>query len=465
MYNLRAYNMAKITHIFLGLVLVLLGCTNHYENLPSIMKPEDYVKTNPLKPSQIPIQISVSENKLIKLANDNDEVFNVEGEVNNAGASYLYEIKKRGDISLRNDGQRFFFTLPLEVKFTAKGGLINNLLRLKAVDGAIDLHLSIQPVITSDWQLKTNTVLEDYDWIEKPEMSVFGRSVDLTWLTNSMISSLKDRMTAMVDGQIAKSDMLRKNAENAWNLLQTSMPEVPNTQVKTILRPTDLLATPIKMRDTTIYMDVEVVGKIIFSSDDTGLHSKVTKLPPLQVKPYLNDAADIKVYVFLGYDEISRNLEKYIVGQTYTVSNRSFTVEDIKLYPGGDNIIVELELSGAMKGKIYLDGRPTYDPKTGMFRIEDVKYNVDTKNVLLKSAEWMMRSTILKQIEQRSSINLNDKIQEYLDALNENLERYELPYGVVAHAHADAVKVEDVSVDKDGVHIRVNAHGEISLAY
>ncbi len=95
-------------------------------------------------------------------------------------------------------------------------------------------------------------------------------------------------------------------------------------------------------------------------------------------------------------------LNSKIKGRLYPHKDYFVQINGVRVYGSASKTILEIDFNGGknnswfnkVKGKLYLEGAPSYDPATQTLLVRDIKYTVDTKNIILKIAEWLNNETI-----------------------------------------------------------------------
>ena len=113
-------------------------------------------------------------------------------------------------------------------------------------------------------------------------------------------------------------------------------------------------------------------------------------------------------------------------GETFEQGKRSVTIEDIELFGQGEKLVVNTKLSGSYNGNIYMVGKPEYNQKKNSIDIKNLKFTLETRNFLLKSAGWLLRSTVKKKIQENMDFLLEYNMAEIEKQMQEQLKN--LPY-------------------------------------
>jgi hypothetical protein len=74
-----------------------------------------------------------------------------------------------------------------------------------------------------------------------------------------------------------------------------------------------------------------------------------------------------------------------------------------------------------LNGKVYLKGKPYYDAATTSIRIKDLDYDLDTRNKLAKTADWLAHGKFLKMMEPYFAFSVAPQLEEGKKQIQENL--------------------------------------------
>jgi Domain of unknown function (DUF4403) len=69
-------------------------------------------------------------------------------------------------------------------------------------------------------------------------------------------------------------------------------------------------------------------------------------------------------------------------------------------------IQVRVSFDGSAKGELYFVGTPQYDASTGRLGVSKLDFSLETRNLLLKTADWLLHSDIRAQIMDRLHLEL-----------------------------------------------------------
>jgi len=165
----------------------------------------------------------------------------------------------------------------------------------------------------------------------------------------------------------------------------------------------------------------------------------------------------------VSYEEAERLAKEEAAGETYDYGKRSFTVEDINLYGQEDQLVVDVLLSGSYNGNVYLTGRPVYDDRDNAVVIKDLKYTLKTKNVLFKTAGWLLKSTFKNKIEETLNFYLDYNLEAAKKQLKEQLSSYNVTNGVLLNGDLNELTITDAVLTPRGMKVDVLLTGKLNV--
>jgi hypothetical protein len=263
-----------------------------------------------------------------------------------------------------------------------------------------------------------------------------------------MIQGLLKGQTPSVDADVLNNVYVRLAIGKAWDALQA--PIRLNYKLSLLLNPQTIQVSPPSTKADTMSVVVGVVAKPKLISSDTPQTSALP-LPNISMAPaLLASGFHIVVDNELSFDFISDELTKKLEGKEYPVSNNTIVIQKVRVYGSGDSLILEVRIKGTAGGAIYLIGKPVYDESARTVSVQNLDYTVETKHVLVKTADWLLHSKVRDALAEKATWYVGDKIDStkdmLSDALNRKLNQYVSITGKVRNVRAVAVGTTNTSL-------------------
>jgi hypothetical protein len=121
-----------------------------------------------------------------------------------------------------------------------------------------------------------------------------------------------------------------------------------------------------------------------------------------------------------------------------------------------------MEFEGFRNGMIYLICRPIMDLETQVLRLEDVDFELKTKALLLKSAEWLLGNRIKNTIMEKSKIDMSSNLNMLLSTLESKLNG-EVSPGVNVTTKLDLLRINKILLGPKRLYVRTNISGNVNV--
>lgn len=382
----------------------------------------------------------------------------------NHNDNFMTKVWKRGTIIVNAEDSLFHFTVPLRIWVKA-GVSVLGFMQYKETEFEIDLRFKTKFDLDRDWSVNTQTQADGYGWVRRPTVSVIGVNIPITNLVGRMIDKNLGSITRALDQQVRRNVDLRTPVLKAWNTLRE--PYLISQKYRTYLQvvPRRVLITPLRFEGHVIRATIGIEG---FTLTTTGAKPDVrpaVSLPDLTVVQRVKDDFQIGLLSEASYTEAAKLAAEEFVGKTYSFSDNrySITVTSMDLYGQNDNLIIKAGLKGTITGDIYLRGRPYYDAQTQTISLKDLKYDLDTRNVLQRSASWLLQGTFARTLEKQLTIPVGSYIADMQKLLQQQLMNNQLTKGVTVNGHIDEIRPDQVYLTPTALLAVVNARGRIDV--
>jgi hypothetical protein len=313
---------------------------------------------------------------------------------------------------------------------------------------------------TEHWTLRSHTVFAPADF---PDVCMIkGWDADVTPIVQSIVDGHLPSVASAIDERVKNRSESRQRARKVWNKLQQPLELGPERWL--ILNPLDAQVSPIKLDGQTIDTSVNFTLNPIMQ---VGFVPVVEDrpLPSLKLMPIALDGFHLALPVIAEYGVINRRIAQRLVGQEFTTSlGKSITITSATMYGSGKNLIIEVGVTGAMNGKLYVTGKPVYDHAERVLRFERIDYTVDTQNVVVKSADSAFHQRFLARIEPETRIDLSERIDGLRQRLSSLLTK-EVDDGLWLEGTVNRLEVRGIYPVASGVEVQIVADGYLNLTF
>ncbi len=322
-----------------------------------------------------------------------------------------------------------------------------------------DTTLHIDP----SWRIVSQTVPGTPVFQDRCQLTDFH--IDVTDLVAAVVSQQIAVATQAMDDGIARHGDLRPRATAFWSgLLQ---PVDMGEGFWLSLEPQGVHAAPFDLTPDTARTTVGITARPRVSA---GTQPPVGTIPLPDVQASTGDASGFHMTIdaMVPFAEATAMIATEFRGRTLTLEGHQALVRDIRVTGSGSALLFAIDVtfaSGAFantQGTVYLSGLPDYDPATGDLVVRAVDYTLETRNVLLRVGEWMLRGSLREDIARHARFPLGARIARLRHNAQGALERTLAP-GTVLHGSLRDVRPVGAYVTPDGVVVRVEATGSATV--
>lgn len=457
--------------LLLFLVFILTRCQPSGNRLTPKAPKEAYNTTEMevrnerfLSTAHVPVSIALTDVERQINAQVTGLIYEDNSFDDNNNDNFMTKVWKRGPILVSAEDSLFHFTVPL--KIWAKAGVtVLGFTQYKETEFEIDLRFKTKFDLDPDWAVHTQTQPDGYGWVRRPTVSVVGLNIPITNLVGRLIDKNLGNITKALDQQVRRNVDLKTPILKAWNTFRE--PYLISEKYRTYLQvvPKRVLITPLRFEGSTIRATIGIEGYALTVTGARPDVRPVVALPDLTVVSQVNDNFQIGLLSEASYQEAARIATEEFVGKTFSFSeNRySITVTSMEMYGQNDKLIIKAGLKGTITGDIYLRGRPYYDPQSQTISLQDLAYDLDTKNILQQSASWLLKGTFARTLEKQLTIPIGSQLADMQKLLQERLKNNQLAKGVVVNGRIDEIRPDQVYLTPTSLLAVVHAKGRIDV--
>jgi hypothetical protein len=365
------------------------------------------------------------------------------------------DILRNGQIAVSAADNFIYFTLPVTMSLSY--GMFET--------AAIPLNLKFRanPKVSPGWKLNTDIQYMGLSDLLAEETGVGPISIRPRRIVEEITQPLQRVLSDLINRKINEKFPLKSQVARAWNAAQkpVSVDKSRNAWLK--LTPREVMLSPLNTRNNRIMFSVG-----INSFAELALGAEPPAPPPLPLPDLkLVNTEDrnfrIALNADLFYSDILKIASPLLLNKEFQSDGKIIIIKALDLYGNGDNFIVKLETSGSLEGIFYLTGKPRFDPLTRIFSVEDVDFDMETRSLLLKTADWFLHSVIRSRIQERLNMNLTQQLEQYRDIAGKAIAQVQLADHVVLKGNVKSLQFSDVLVQKDRISIQLFTEGESAI--
>ncbi|MGO4820421.1 MULTISPECIES: DUF4403 family protein [unclassified Flavobacterium] len=320
-------------------------------------------------------------------------------------------------------------------------------------------------VSLNNWKLKTKTELQSLDWNESPTMVVMGKNLPVTYLINPAVKLFKSKIESKIDEVIEKSMDFKPNVLAALEKLCTpfQMNEAYESWLR--IKPLEIYSSAAKLKNDSFTLQMGMkcnMETLIGQEPETKFDANkiilkaVTKIP---------NQVSTSIVAVSSYADASKIIRKNFIGQEFGEGNKKVKVQNVAIWHKDSKMVVALDLSGSVNGTIYLAGFPKYNDTTKEIYFDQLDYVLDTKNKLMRTANWLAQGVILKKIQENCRYSIQANLDEGKKTMMSYLSNYSPMPGVFINGKMEDIQFQKIQLTKNAIiaFIKVNAEVNVTV--
>jgi hypothetical protein len=406
--------------IFLLVLIFLHSCASIKPEAPRASYSSFEIEPR-LSVVNVPINISVKE---------------IEKSVNKYLSGLIYEdnnlndddmqmkVWKDGNISVDAVADEFKFKVPVKIWLKTgfkveKFGIVISEYEETNCSMLIDLVSKV--LITPNWSVSTSTKITSYEWKIKPALDFKLFNLPLTYFADKIINSNKQTLLSLLDKEVSKYLQIKSYVDEAWKAVQEPILIYDTPPSYISVKPVELRMSPLMGRAGIVQSSV---GMKAYTKLHVGQKPSPEQVPLPNLTIDKNETGFFSFYLVstIDYSEAESLTRKYFEGYIFEFGKKKkVKIEAIDLYGKDGKLILNLKVSGSLKGHLFLSALPYYDAPFKNIKIKNLSFDLDTKNKLLKSADWLAHDLFIKKVESTFSYSLKQDLEETKKLLEESV--------------------------------------------
>jgi hypothetical protein len=348
-----------------------------------------------------------------------------------------------------------------------------------------------------EWRLTSETTVRPFNNLNRCIVTRLNK--DITDHFNKAGERFLKQGAAKFDQRLGELSDAKARAADMWAKLQEPIGLADRTWLlvqPTVVGAGDINVTygPPQVAQTAFSLTAQ--PRIIVGDQPPAGSSPLPPLEPIAPGP---DGFHINTDVDVSFEEANRIIQDPrtgVIGATFQSGRRELKIEGARLYGSGTKIALELKVSGRairskepkvvdvvtavekafkvvryliekkfykLKGTVYFTGTPDYRIDQREIVFPDLEYDIQTRNVILKLANWILKTRLTEQLRTNVKFPLGEKLDAFKQNASAAINR---PLG--SHAaltgQVDSLTIQRIFIAPNAIKGRVAADGVAALS-
>lgn len=446
------------------LLAAFMGCTKHINpaapaanGTANIYKPEVSIINIPIEIPNKLFEDSLNAN--VKGLLMNDESYDLPSK-----DDIKLKVWVSGKIHTATMNDVFYSAIPLKVwaqgryEVSSIGPVIEKETNFEAI-----VYFSTKVSVGKDFKLITTTTSNGYSWVNEPKIYVGPVPINIKFKVESELDKALKLSAQEIDRNVDKGFDLRSNALTVWKQLHEPLLVDTLTQSWLKMSPVEFFMAPIKGSPNSLKLNLGLKTYIETYTGKKPDYVVNPVLPELKTGAIAGNNFAINLSSFITFKEATNIANRAMAGQTYKLGRKQVQLDSLKLYGIDNRLAAAATVSKALSGIVYLSGVPDYSIELSKLAMKKVDFDLNTKNVLVKSAAWMLDGVFARKIEQNMVFEVKQQLDSIKTEINQKLNNYSYQNLFYLKGSVDKIDVQGIYIEPEGIRVVVAAHGNANI--
>lgn len=456
--------MRKQIYILCCLIFILFYSCQKRLVLPA---PEQSVQTEkaelPLSELALTLHIPYKSIENALERKQGNLIYEDDSYANNNQDNIKITVLKTGPFRFKGYKEFIQITLPLNIYFA---GLYKACAICPAIESSTrfdaEISFTTRLGLQKNWTIITQTNPGSFRITKDPYIKVGPLQINVKRVVEYALEDILKDLAADIDRGIQYETTLRKQANEMWKMIQN--PIEIDSAYKAWIRfiPRDFIMAPIECNNDQMTLNGALKTRIITSFGEMP-SGRVIPLPYLTLdQPSKEFNVELEIEIpFTEATSIARNMLKDSI--FHFGKKRYVKIDDLEIFGTNSEIFIKVFSSGSLNAIFYLKGKPAYDMEKQELFLADLDYELRTRQHFIKSANWLLKSSIRNKLEKAFRYNVSKDYEAANHALAAYLQNYSYEDLFVVNGKINSLQLKSVQSDQKRIYALFSAKGKAGI--
>nr|WP_262923976.1 DUF4403 family protein [Spirosoma liriopis] len=379
------------------------------------------------------------------------------------GEAWHLRVERTGPVRIQYANRKVSFSAPLRVWYTNPIGISKKRKRRSLC--ALSVNFVSPLDIASNWRLNTHSRFENYQWIEQPTVRLLGVKIGVTKLAESMLDKRKAEIEGAIDQAVHNELRLDRHIRKVWRDMQKPLRIAKKPEeIWIVPKPFSIAAAPVFGDKKRITVPLQIAFRVETKVGAMPVATELERLPRLLRRAKTPESSRLKVRAFIPFNDVNRVVARALTEQKLGLAGGKVKIKNATVYGGGHSLILKTEVTGAVNGTLYFHGQPSYDTLSNTLQIKDLDFDVDTKERLFATADWLLHDHLRDTLQSVMVIPLRHQIAGIPEKIETAFARGGAGKKTALDIDAFRLVPERVVVRPDGVQVLIKVESKVAVS-
>ncbi len=293
--------------------------------------------------------------------------------------------------------------------------------------------------------------------LDKCTVCFWGQDMTST-VMQRLKAQLDEARNAMLD--TLQSINLRPQFQKVWDLLNTVQPLYNYGYLQ--INPQKIRISNMTAINDTMVFSMGISARPVITQQLPQVSRTV--IPDISTTP---PAKGFSIYIdaLLNYDSLGKIINTSMRNKRIDLekAGKYVIVDECSVYgANNEKLVIRVDFSGSEKGVFYLTGKPVYDAGKKILMMENLDYDIRSRDLLVKSAEWLFNKRILKELQAYSRFDISQYEKMVLEKMNAQL-KTEFTPGISMIGEVKSMTINKIYPFTENLVIRFSTAGNLEI--
>jgi hypothetical protein len=318
------------------------------------------------------------------------------------------------------------------------------------------------------WQATSESTI-DYQ-ITNANVGIGPARFDVRRLLDGQLRPYITALRDVIDDRLGAAIDLRGRMERLWPRVLQPIQVMDDPALYVQLEPVEVQWVRPRLEPGRFTFGLGVSARVRSYLGAPPTLPEIPPLPALREVEVMSNSFHLQVPIQVPFSELTARAQADLVGSERLLdSGATIRIDSVELRGASDGRVHILCGINARKGMLrsaqgvlHMIGVPRYDPATRMLRFEEVAYDLDTRNVLLRMANWAMHDDFLAGVQAALEFDIGSTLDTALAAVNESARDIEVSEQLTLHVQLARVDIGPILVSDQAIVIVGMADGTVA---
>ncbi|HEY6009355.1 MAG TPA: DUF4403 family protein [Geobacteraceae bacterium] len=381
------------------------------------------------------------------------EIYKGATRINGVSAS----ISRNGLIAVSAADNYLYLTVPIAMSLSY--GMF------KTPTTSFKLQFKVNARVTPDWRLNAEIYYMGLSDLFAEEVGIGPLSLKPRSIVEGVTQPVQKVMSDLVSRKLNERYPLRTQVENVWKTAQKPVLLDRNYNAWLKITPQEVMLYPLHAKNNQMKLSLGLTSVAELVVGPEPAVRPPVPLPGLKLVSSMDRSFRVALNTDLYYRDLVGIAAPLLLNKDFGSDGKSVILKAFDVYGNGDRLIVKVETRGSLDGVFYLTCKPSFNPQTNIFSVDEVDFDMNTESLLLNSADWFLHGTIREMIHDRLNMDLTQRVEQARDMARKSMAQVKLADHMFLKGSIATFKLKDVLVQKDKISIQVYTEGETAVVF